>query len=325
MIDFLRAALIMIATGAGSSLAQAGCDGVLFEVASGEPVAFQLIVEAAATSGTVMIGERHGVKEHPVAAACFVREISKTADTTIILEMLPEAAQARADNYRAQHPEIADGLGLHLEWWKSGWPSWPVYAPLFEAAWQTRSRILAGDPSEVTNNSLDAGSANLKKENSKATPNSVLASWSKSMKAAHCDLITVDSANGLAEHQIARDQFMTRQLQASKVGEPLLAAPKGRQPNRPGLSLLYAGRAHIREDRSAGWQMRQVQSPSDPVTIALYETSAVGQETDRGKILAEARGLYDYVWFVGSVTEPEACERLQRKGLIPVAKTGGTP
>jgi hypothetical protein len=48
-----------------------------------------------------------------------------------------------------------------------------------------------------------------------------------------------------------------------------------------------------------------------------------GVVTDRAKVLAEAKGRYDYIWFTGTADRPDACERLRSKGLIPIAGVQG--
>jgi Haem-binding uptake, Tiki superfamily, ChaN len=271
----------------------------------GASVSFERIVADAIKQG-VLLGERHGVKDHPLAAACLVRRISQTRPATVVLEMVPAQLQTKIDAYRKAHPELIDGLGVELTWWKSGWPSWQVYAPLFEAAWWTRSGVVAGDvAANAKFDDRDTLIGAFGPDFGRAQ-----ASWAEAMKTAHCNLIDDTKAGELANRQMTRDLHMAAKVSAARNGA--------------GPVVLYSGRAHVRSDRSVGYLLRRgTPNLAAPLSIALVETAMAGVVTDRAKVLAEAKGRYDYIWFTGTADRPDACERLRSKGLIPIAGVQG--
>jgi uncharacterized iron-regulated protein len=268
-------------------------------------VALADLSAAIKAAGTVMIGERHGVRAHPEAAACLLRELTRGHSTsapspapTVVLEMLARDQQSTVDQYRRQHPEIVDGLGAELQWWTTGWPAWAIYAPLFEQVWRGRSALIAGDQPRATP-SVDK--SRLEAALGINAP-SILASWSTTMKAAHCGLIDDAKAQDLGLKQASRDLHMAERMIATA------------QPNAP--VFLYVGRAHVRRERSLAMYLARATPPRPTVVISLQEVSVDGKPVDRAAVLAEAKGRVDYVWFVGTADKGDSCDRLRSKGLI---------
>jgi uncharacterized iron-regulated protein len=280
------------------------CGGELVAVSASAttPATTAALIAAVGTNGTLLIGERHGVREHPKAAACLIAELATKAAPAVVLEMLTPDQAPTVDAYRAAHPEIVDGLGAQLLWWKTGWPAWPVYAPLLDTVWHTRSALLPGDLAKAA---VQKTPAELE-----ATFGAKLAaartSWGEAMTVAHCGLIDAPKVAALADRQINRDLAMAEAITA--------ASGKGR------AVVLYAGRAHIRRDRSVGLILANGPKPFAPViAVSLQETAVAGVPVDRQAVLAEAKGRADYVWFTGVAEKADACERLRAKGLIPTA------
>lgn len=278
------------------------CGGEIVAIASGKPVDMASLIGDVTKSGGALIGERHGVRGHPVAAACLLDALPRNRPASLITEMLGADQQAIVEDHRSSHPEISDGLGVALKWWTTGWPPWPVYAPLFASAWRTRTPLVAGDLSKTAPAASPGKIANALG----AAASRIETSWAASMTDAHCDLIDAQKAQKLARQQISRDMAMAAAVRKARAGQR--------------LALLFAGRSHVRNDRSVGYQLRRGGGAA-PVSIALFETATAGKDTDRAKVLAEAHERYDYVWFVGTADRPDACERLRAKGLIASPKS----
>jgi uncharacterized iron-regulated protein len=304
------------------------CGGDLISVASGATVTLSAVVTEITKAGVVALGERHGVRAHPQAAACLLRTLAAaqaaaparstapspakpSAAPALVMEMLTADQQPVVDKFRQLHPEVMDGLGTELKWWETGWPAWPVYAPLIDTAWRTRAPVRGGDLGKAAKPmTAEAVTAAL----GAAAPATV-ASWSAAMKTAHCDLIDDAKSAELARKQVSRDVSMADAVAASrKTGA---------------VTLLYAGRAHVRKDRSVPLLLAGSTGPTGPsqpaVAVALQETTIAGKPIDRAAALADAKGRYDYVWFTGVAEQGDACERLRSKGLIAAAPTGARP
>lgn len=309
----LSIALLQVQTGAGQIATQAEIDVCSFDdvyrVENSKALASSDLFQQLAAAPFILVGERHGIAEHPLFARCLLYKFSETSKTSVVLEMLPRTSQPVVDAFRLKHPDRVDSLGVALKWWKTGWPQWRNYQPLFDAGWISRSPLLGGDAAANTGPEEDSVSASfLAGDYSKISE-----SWASSMREAHCGLISDERARDLGAHQVNRDHSMASVLKQA-------SGPDG----STGASLLFAGRAHVRHDRSVPKHLVAMGIlPSDIKTIGLYskpsEAVSAGQKTNfetyKFEALSEARGKFDYVVFVGDSEEDSACSRLERLGL----------
>lgn len=88
-----------------------GCDGRIVQVSTGHSVSVDELTRRLEAVDTLVLGERHGVAEHPVAAACLLSRIAQMRGVSLVLEHLRSDQQQSFDTYRHHHPEIAGGLG----------------------------------------------------------------------------------------------------------------------------------------------------------------------------------------------------------------------
>jgi uncharacterized iron-regulated protein len=283
-------AVLLVAAAVAPARAQ-DCAGDVVRVEDGASLAFSEVLDQAAKAGTLILGERHGVEAHPQAAACLLALLP--TPTTLVVEQIARDRQGVIATWRADHPETADGLGAALEWWRSGWPAWRVYRPLFAAAWRARVDVVAADKSADDDARLSVKLADLG-----ARGERLVADWSEAMRVAQCGLPSPQEARKSGREQALRDIGFVETLGA-----------------RDGPVLFYAGRSHARRDRSVPSLLAEAGRPA--LVVSLQETQADGQPVDRAKVLADARGRFDLVWFVGVSREGDACSRLRAKGLIP--------
>ncbi len=297
-------ALVAVALLASSGVTSASpCPGRIYDVATLEEISPRQLAGRIAQRGSVLIGERHGVAGHPLAAACLLRHLADLRPTRIALEMLRSDQQPTIDRYHADHPELAAGIGTRLKWWGSGWPAWHTYAPLFESVWQTRTRLVAGDRPI---NSKRPSVRRLRRAYAGAFRR-IQDSWTASMQAAHCGLLSKRTARVRAHEQMARDIHMSSRL---------------RSTDRSAINVLYAGRAHVRKDRAFAVLHARHRNQAAPISVALQEMRVGDQTTDIITTLERLRSQYDVVWFIGETQRSNACERLASKGLL--SKTAPT-
>lgn len=280
---------LLAAASASSALAQT-CAGDVVRVEDGAPLAFSEVLDLAAKAGTTILGERHGVEAHPQAAACLLALLP--ISPTLVVEQIGRERQSVVEGWRADHPETVDGLGAKLEWWKTGWPAWRIYRPLLAAAWRARVEVAAADKSAADDARLSAKLSELGPRGEK-----LVADWAEAMRVAQCGLPSPQEALKAGREQALRDMSFVETLR-----------------DRSGPTLFFAGRSHARRDRSVPALLSDAGRPA--LVVALQETMAGGQSVERAKILSEARGRYDLIWFVGVSREGDACTRLREKGLI---------
>ncbi|MCA0404962.1 MAG: ChaN family lipoprotein [Proteobacteria bacterium] len=262
-------------------------------VASGSEVPFAEISSQIRASASVLLGERHGVVAHPRSAACLLQSLAEESGPTVslVMEHLRSDQQSAVDLYRESHPEVAGGLGPALKWWETGWPAWKIYQPLVEAAWQQRASLRAGDISKADSDRL----RNSASRDASAYP-ALVASWGEAMAEAHCGLIEAGRKVELGALQVVRDMSMAKAVESA--------------PGR--IVMLYAGRAHIRKDRSVPQHL----GARKAISVALWETRDGRGPVDRAKVISDSKGRYDFVWFVGETSERPVCDRLRQGGLI---------
>lgn len=267
------------------------CAGNLVRVTDKANVALSSFVAGLDGRASVLLGERHGIAGHGEAAGCLVRLIGQERPVTVVMEHLRQDQQGAVDAYRDRHPELADGLGKHLKWWETGWPAWRNYAPLFDAVWSVRAGLVAGD---VARGAPSPDASDLTR--SLGEKAFVVKAWSDAMDEAHCGLADKAHLPRLGAQQVVRDQSMARAIEQAGGG----------------VTVLYAGRSHVRKDRAVPLHL----GGGAVVSVSLQETADAKGSVDRARVLEDARGRYDYVWFAGSTNELQTCDRLRRSGLL---------
>lgn len=268
------------------------CSGELVRISDGQMISIAELVEVSSQVSVVAIGERHGVEAHPQVAACFLAAISERRKAVLAVEQISSIEQENVDTYRNNHPEAVDGLGKTLRWWKSGWPVWKTYEPLFRSAWISRAKLLGADAPprySVTVMEIEERLGIIDAER-------VRREWTATMQDAHCGRIDINRASRLGDQQVARDMAMASIVNSAEAAETTV--------------LFYAGRSHVRRDRSVPLQLSKIGS-SSVISIALHEIKIGNKDVNWKEVLRDAKGRYDYVWFVGETKNDDICKKLK--------------
>ena len=138
----------------------------------------------------IVIGERHGTPEHHEIEARILYELAERGHyPALALEMLRPEQMATLTAYRAENPEYSDALGVALEWWDTGWPSFNHYAPVFQAAFALKLQIVAADLNP------ESAGAFFDRFESTSDKEKFEKFWRAKISIDHCDT--------LSEHQLA--------------------------------------------------------------------------------------------------------------------------
>src|SRR5512138_2696880 len=101
---------------------------------------------ALARADFVLLGETHDNADHHLLEARTVRALAAAGRRpAVAFEMLDTEQQAQVDRALAAAPRDADGVAKAVGWARSGWRSFALYRPVFEAA------LDAGLPLVATN------------------------------------------------------------------------------------------------------------------------------------------------------------------------------
>ncbi len=278
----------------------------VWDVSAKAFISQRAMIKRIGAAKLVLIGERHGHSAHQNRTAFILERLGdRNIYPALVMEMLEPRQLLMVRQYRKDNPESAMGLGEALRWYKTGWPSWSFYEPIFRAAFTAKLPLIGADLPEAEQNKI-------KKMGHREQPKdtSILTSWKMSMKAAHCNLLGELGLTNMALLQWQRDQAM--------------AAALLHGAEREGRALLLAGLAHIRRDRSVPRYVGALfDGPGDMLAIALMDVAA-GKAKPNSYMPKSINGKtapYDLIWFTPPKSRgPSTCKRLKAKGLLQQLK-----
>lgn len=238
-----------------------------------------------------ILGESHDHPQHHALQARIIRGLAERNHKTAIVAEMIAADQAPALALFYEEPRHnAETLRTFLQWDKSGWPAFELYAPIFDAA------VLANYPIRAGN--LDRTFLkDLHRRGFKALPDSLRAGLDlpdtlpervaeplrDAMTSSHCGGLGPELVETFAEIQFARDASLARALMA----EP--------------SAILIAGREHARRDYGVPYHLARLEARGDALSIAFVETVA-GRDNP-----AEYDLPFDIVWFTPGKNRPDPC------------------
>ena len=267
--------------------------GTIWDVAGARALTPEALVKQLAARRYVLLGEKHdNVDHHRLQAWVIDALVAAGRRPAVALEML-RADQADAlARHLAAAPTDAAGLGDAVDWRRSGWPAWPTYAPIAEAALRARLPIVAANLSQAATTSLrQGGTAAIdpalvtRLELDRPAPDDLRQGLARELRAGHCGHLPEGAIDGFVLVQRARDAHMAAAL---------------RDAGGDG-AVLIAGAGHVRRDLGV------------PRALPAGETAALAfVEVDAGTPAPPASAPFDYLWFTPRVDERDPCERFRR-------------
>ena len=230
--------------------------------------------------GWVMLGEQHDHPDHHVFQAEFLQALAdERVLGNVAMEMLAVDQQRALDSSMMRR----DLLPYELNW-NPGWP-WEHYQAQVHIALMWANRVLAGDLAEEQKDATRRDIVEIP-HYSPAHSEFLL----DLVVTSHCNLFPADMAAPMLKMQLARDQFMARQMNRNVLADK--------------VSVFIAGGGHVRADYGAPlWLNAEVPR----LTIMLQ---AVGSEHDASTYLqdrVEGRLPADLIYFVPAVEERDYC------------------
>lgn len=262
--------------------------GKIVRVDRGAFVGEDELVATVGASPCVLLGEQHDNVDHHRLQARIVAAIG--AGRAIVLEMVDRDHQAALD---ASALDL-DALPGALDWAKSGWPPFPTYRPIFEAANAARAKLVAGNLPRADAKAIAKGGAASSASSpwvaqAAPLPEAARASLAEELRASHCGHLPEAMVVGMAAAQTARDACLA---------DAMLTAER---------SILIAGAGHTRRDRGVPFQLAARGSAS--VAIAFVEVApgknAPAEYADRWGAPALP---FDFAWFTPRATDDDPCK-----------------
>ncbi|MFK0096278.1 ChaN family lipoprotein [Pseudomonas sp. NPDC090592] len=253
--------------------------GHIIDLASGQVISPEQLVQRLAGAPRVLVGEKHDNPDHHALQLWLLRALqAQRAQGSLLLEMLQPEQQPLVDKVEGQ-PVPAD-LPKALAW-QEGW-DWQLYGPTVREALQQRVPLLAANLSPGEMRQAYRQPASLKGDKSNAP--AVKAALLQQVRAGHCGMLPESQLPAMLAVQQQRDR---------RMAERLLAAP---QP-----ALLFAGAYHARKDLGVPLHLADLGASGESKVLLLAE---VGEQVEPDEA--------DYVWYTAAMPEQDYCAQLRQ-------------
>ena len=197
-------------------------------------------VPAAGLPALLLLGEVHDNAAQPAQRLQRLQQaLADGARPALLMEQFDRERQPQIDalladtappRSAAQVQALGDRLEALAGGAQAGW-DWALYRPLIHLALQQGLPLVAANVSRSDARAvIQQGLAARGFE--AAVPADILAAQAAAIEASHCGQVDATTARRMAQAQVARDQFMARQLVAN--------ADRG--------AVLLAGNGHVRKD-----------------------------------------------------------------------------
>ena len=238
------------------------------------------------TRPVVLFGEVHdNAAQHALRLQAFEALLRTGARPALLLEQFDRERQPAIDRARASTPapDAADiilaGSGAPASDTRS-W-NWPFYQPLIALALTHELPIIAANVSRDDARRVISGGLGANGFDSVVAPE-ILRVQSAAIEGSHCGMLNSAQAQRMAGAQVARDQFMARQVEAH--------AQRG--------VVLLAGNGHVRSDVGVPRWLT-------PATRAKTESIGMLEADDSGH--AESEGAFDRVLLTPRQARMDPC------------------
>jgi len=217
----------------------------------------QRLNDAVRSRPIVLLGEVHdNAAQHEMRARALRSLLESGARPALLMEQFDRERQADIDRALARPgatPDDVIAAGSPGDAAMQGW-SWPFYKPYLSLAIDYKLTIVAANVSRAdTRRVLKEGLPALGFD--ARVPDDIRAEQADEIAASHCGMLDADTAGRMVGAQVARDQFMAREIEAN--------AARG--------AVLIAGNGHVRRDVGVPrWLTAQVRARS--VSIGLLES-----------------------------------------------------
>jgi len=253
--------------------------GHIIDLASGQAISPEQLVQRLAGAPRVLVGEKHDNPDHHALQLWLLRALQgQRVQGSLLLEMLQPEQQPLVDKVQGQ-PLPAD-LPKALAW-QEGW-DWQLYGPIVREALQQRVPLLAANLSPGEMRQAYRQPASLTGERSNAP--AVKAALLEQVRAGHCGMLPESQLPAMLAVQQQRDR---------RMAERLLSAP---QP-----ALLFAGAYHVRKDLGIPLHLADLGASGESKVLLLAE---VGEQVEPGEA--------DYVWYTAATPAQDYCAQFRQ-------------
>ncbi|WP_043308760.1 ChaN family lipoprotein [Pseudomonas sp. ML96] len=258
--------------------------GQIVDLASGESITPEQLVERLAKAPRVLVGEQHDNPDHHALQLWLSRELSaQRPQGSVLMEMLNPNQQAKVEQVQAQTragQAPADTFAALA--WLPNW-DWGLYGALVQYQLRQPYPLLSANLDRAEIMQIYGKPPVLQGQASAAK--TVQDKLREDIRESHCGLLPDSQIPSMLAVQQQRDR---------RMAERLAAAP---QP-----AMLFAGAFHVRKDLGVPLHLADLGAGEGNAVLVLAE---VGKEP--------AAGSADYVWYTAANVPEDHCAKLRKK------------
>ncbi|MCW2270154.1 ChaN family lipoprotein [Pseudomonas sp. JUb96] len=257
--------------------------GVIRELATGQTLTPQQLVERLAVASRVLVGEQHDNPDHHALQLWLLRQLAtQRAQGSLLMEMINPNQQENVDAAQAaaRAGKAPSDLFKALAW-QANW-DWSVYGALVTYAVKQPYPLLAANLDRAQIMQIYKQRPTL--EGTASTTPYVQSTLLNDIRGSHCGLLPEAQMPAMLAVQQQRDR---------RMAESLLAAPTP--------AVLLAGAFHVRKDLGVPLHLSDLGAKEGNSVLILAE---VGKT-----VSAEST---DYVWYTAAQPEQDHCAKLRR-------------
>jgi uncharacterized iron-regulated protein len=306
-------AVILLAAGAARAAEPTTADrgqdhpltGRIWDAAAARFVTSESLIERLAAVRFVLLGERHDHPQHHLLQASIVRGLAAAGRRpTVAFEMLDADQAAALAAYLQRSPRDAAGLGDAVGWSRSGWPAWPLYQPIADAALAAglslaAANLPAGTARAVARGNLGALALALVRAHELDRPAApaMQTAMEAEMRDSHCGKLPDAVMPAMVTAQRARDATMAERMLAT-TGDG---------------AILIAGAGHVRTDRGVPVYLA-TRAPDATIASLAFVEVAAGRTapSDYAERFGAGRLPFGYVWFTARADNVDHCAGFER-------------
>jgi uncharacterized iron-regulated protein len=279
--------------------------GRVWDVGAARFVEPTALAQRVSRARYVLLGEKHDNPDHHRLQAALVRALATAGRRpAVAFEMLDTAQAPALARHLAASPRDAAGIGDAVDWKNSGWPPWPVYEPIAQAALDGAMPILAANLPSTMIAAVARGDASALPASLVATyaldrplPSQAEADMAVEIREAHC---------GHANDRMIANMITAQRARDAHMAETLLTAEGDG-------AVLIAGTGHARGDRGVPAYIRARSPTATIATLAFLEVQpTVTNPTDYAARFGSTSLPFDYVWFTPRMDDEDPCETFRK-------------
>lgn len=278
--------------------------GSLWDVTAQREVSIDEFAVLAGRKVFVLLGEQHDNAQHHLQQARVIAALAQSNRRPVVaFEMFDVDAQGSLDACFADGVCAVDELRETTSWDESGWPAWELYEPVFSAALENgtslvaanlpkdKARTLSRDPD--SNESLaileDLGIRD-------PVPPARRAAMASEIADAHCGHANDEMVDGMIAAQRARDAQMAERLYLI------------RSVHRGAQIVLIAGFGHTRKDRGVPTYLERLDPHAPALSVAFMEVHDAWTDFADAANAFDGVIPFDFVGFTERTDDEDPCE-----------------